>query len=67
MSLETNFPRYERYWGLGKVLQEEGKTYEATLVFRTYLASVPAAVRDYPHERWHMRDAEARLKRLEGS
>lgn len=65
VSLDTQFPRYERYWGLGKVLEEQGKTQEAAAIFRVYLASVPEAYRGYPHEQYHLRDAEARLARLE--
>lgn len=65
VSLDTNFPRYERYWGLGRVLEEQGKYEEAAAILRVYLVSVPTAYRDYPHEQWHLRDAEVRLARLD--
>lgn len=66
VSNQTMFPRYERHWGYGKVLEELGMVDEAIRALNNYLLAIPDDYRGYDFEQAHIRDAEARLVRLGG-
>jgi hypothetical protein len=65
ISDDTAFPRYERWWGYGKVLEEMGRRDDALKAFRFYLSVIPIQYRSYEWEQAHIKNAQVHIARLE--